>query len=82
MPTSLSFAHRVGSVDYSEQVLVARLLYGLVDLIRAWSRQGVFASRRIAKDESIIELQLFDEIAGCFVIGIGLARKADDDIGR
>src|SRR4030095_3491061 len=38
--------------------------------------------RGIAKNESIIELEVFDEIAGCFVIGIGLAREADNDVGR
>jgi hypothetical protein len=45
-------------------------------------RGGRFAPRGIAKNESIIELEVFDEIAGCFVIGIGLAREADDDVGR
>src|SRR5205814_7634731 len=46
-------------VDYSEQVSIARLLYCLVDLIRH-VRGGRFAPRGIAKDERVIELQLFD----------------------
>src|SRR5207248_4448298 len=68
-------------VNYPQQVLITHLLCCLVDLIRH-GRSGRFAPRGIAKDESIIELEVFDEIAGCFVIGIGLAREADDDVAR
>src|SRR5689334_16003576 len=62
-------------VDNSEQILIARLFCCLLDLI--WhGRGGCFAPRGVAKNESIIELKVFDEIAGCFVIGIGLAWEA------
>src|SRR5215831_14075588 len=47
------------SVDHTQQVLVARLFCCLVDLIRH-GRGGRFAPWGIAKDESIIELELLD----------------------
>src|SRR6476619_5004387 len=50
-----------GDIDYFEQILIARLFCCLVDLIRH-GRGGRFAPRGIAKNESIIELEVFDEV--------------------
>ena len=67
-------------VDDAEQVLVARLLHRFLDLARQLGG-GRVAALRVAEDEGVIEADLAHQLAGGGVILLGLAGKADDDIG-
>ena len=67
-------------VDNLEQILIALLFDVLIDLIRHF-RGGRLAARRIAKNERVIELEFFNQIARMPVIVVGFARKSHDDIG-
>ena len=44
-------------------------------------RGGRIASRRIAKDKGVVELDLSDKLARLLVIALGLAGKTDDNVG-
>ena len=60
--------------------MIALLLHRLIDLLRHHCSERVLP-RRIAKDESVIELDFLDQRARLPVIGAGFAGKTDDDVG-
>ena len=62
-----------------EQILVPRVFYFLRDLSLHRGCGGVLAGR-ISKDKGIVERDGFAEGAGFFVVLVGLAGEADDDI--
>src|SRR4029077_13207151 len=59
--------------------MIARFLYPLVNLIQHHSRRRV-ASRRVAKDERIIELNLLNQVSRLRVVVIGFSGESDDYI--
>src|SRR6476469_9506862 len=69
------------SVDYLEQILIARFLHPLFDLILHFSCR-CFAARRVAKNERVVELNSLHQLARFFVILIRFARETDDHVGR
>lgn len=68
-----------GCVDNRQKIMVALLFDTLINL--SWHRSGLrSASRRITKNEGVIELDVFNQFPRPLVIGLIFTRETDDHV--